>query len=91
MAEQILPRFGPGAVANQLQDLFHSELSLGALCDVLTFALPVPVEWKQKLLEEPNEAVRAKWLLEGFEKIAPSVVAAVAQSNRRFPPDFSTN
>jgi Lon protease-like protein len=91
LAEHILPRFGKGSVADQLNELFHSELSLGALCDVLTFALPVPIEWKQMMLEEPNEEVRAEKLLQGFEKIAPSVSAAVAQSNRKFPPDFSSN
>jgi Lon protease-like protein len=88
LAKHILPRFKGTAIAKQLHDLFHSELSLGALCDVLAFALPIPVELKQGLLEEPDEDVRANQLLEGFETFVPKAVAA---GDRKFPPDFSSN
>ncbi len=91
LEERILPGFRDGPIAKQLDELFHSELPLGALCDVLAFALPVPIEWKQKMLEEPSEDVRANMLLESFEIISPPNVGIVGNPNRRFPPDFSSN
>ena len=66
-------------------------MSLGALCDILTFALPVPIEWKQMMLEEVHEDIRANMLLEGFDMIAPPNVGIVGNPNRKFPPDFSAN
>ena len=91
LQEKILPRFNDGPIAKQLDELFHSELPLGTLCDVLTFALPVPIEWKQMMLEEVREDLRANMLLEGFEMIAPPNGGIVGNPNRRFPPDFSSN
>lgn len=88
---RILPRFSHGPIAKQLHELFHSELPLGALCDVLAFALPIPIEWKQKMLEEPSEDVRANMLIEGFELVAPPNISIVGNPNRKFPPDFSSN
>lgn len=92
LEEKILARFHDGPIAKQLNELFHSELSLGTLCDVLTFALPVPIEWKQMILEERNEDVRANMLLEGFEMITPPKIGVIGGNpNRKFPPDFSSN
>jgi Lon protease-like protein len=91
LEEKILPRFGDTAIVKQLSDLFHSELRLGTLCDVLTFALPVPIEWKQMMLEEANEDLRANMLLEGFDMIAPQNLRIVGSPGRKFPPDFSSN
>jgi uncharacterized protein len=91
LEERILPRFNAGPIAKQLLELFRSELPLGALCDVLAFALPIPNEWKQKMLEEPSEDVRANMLLDGFEMIAPPQISIVGNPNRKFPPDFSSN
>ena len=91
LEERILPRFKEGPIAKQLSELFHSELPLGALCDVLAFALPIPIEWKQKMLEEPSEDVRANMLIEGFEMVAPPNISIVGNPNRKFPPDFSSN
>ncbi len=89
---KIVPRFEDGPVIKQLAELFHSEMSLGALCDVLTFALPVPIEWKQMMLEERDEEVRAGMLMEGFDMIAGTKVAIVGgNESRKFPPDFSPN
>lgn len=90
LEERIMPRFRGGPIAKHLGELFHSELSLGALCDVLAFALPIPLESKQLLLEEVDEDVRASLLLEGFDKIAPGV-GSNGSSPRTFPPDFSAN
>jgi uncharacterized protein len=91
LRERILPRFGDSAIAKQLSELFHSELSLGALCDVLTFALPVPIEWKQMMLEEAHDDLRANMLLEGFEMISPQNIRIAGDPARKFPPDFSSN
>jgi len=91
MRERILPRFGDGQIAKQIEELFHSELSLGALCDVLSFALPMPTAWKQKMLEETNEPSRAAMLLEGFSQISPTQTGVALNPNRKFPPDFSSN
>lgn len=91
LEDKILTKFKEGPIAKQLDELFHSELSLGTLCDVLSFALPVPIEWKQMMLEEPREHIRANMLLEGFEMIAPANINIAANPNRKFPPDFSAN
>ena len=91
LEKRILPRFSDGPIVQQLNELFHSELSLGALCDVLTFALPVPVEWKQRMLEQAHEDVRANMLLEGFDMVSTSKIASIGEMNRKFPPDFSAN
>lgn len=91
LEERILPKFKDGPIAKQLDELFHSELPLGALCDVLAFALPIPLEWKQKMLEEPSEDVRANMLLDGFDMIAPPSISIAGNPNRKFPPDFSSN
>jgi uncharacterized protein len=89
--DKILARFSNSPIAKQLDDLFHSELPLGTLCDVLAFALPLATEWKQLMLEEPREDIRADMLLEGFERLASGDEAPAGKPNRKFPPDFSEN
>jgi len=91
LEEKIVPKFPDGPIAKQLNELFHSEMSLGTLCDVLTFALPVPIEWKQMMLEERNEDVRASMLMEGFDMIAGPTIGIAGGTGRKFPPDFSSN
>ncbi|MBA4066170.1 MAG: peptidase S16 [Isosphaera sp.] len=84
LADAVLPRFGPGHPAReQLRGLFDGELSLGQVCDVLAYALPVPVGVKQALLAEPD-AVRRAAALAG-------AAGAPDPADRRFPPDFSPN
>ena len=46
------------AAVIQLEKLLHSDLTLGALCDVFGFALPIAIEVKQQLLEDVD-VVRA--------------------------------
>jgi Lon protease-like protein len=72
------------AALEQVQRLLDGRLSLAALCDVLAFALPFELPLKQRLLEEPRVAERARLLLERLETLTP-------QAPRRFPPDFSSN
>src|SRR5262249_2854880 len=41
-----------GAVLEQFRKLLQSDLPVGVLCDIISYALPLPVEFKQELLEE---------------------------------------
>jgi Lon protease-like protein len=89
LADRVLPRFASTAQArDQLKELFQGELPLGPLCDVLSFALPLPVEDKQVLLELLDVACRAQRLIEQIDALTP---AAMAAADRKFPPDFSSN
>lgn len=74
-------------VLEQFQQLAESELSLGALCDIFAFALPLDVEFKQSLLEELEVEKRFERLVQHMEKHE----APAPASKRRFPPEFSAN
>src|SRR5262249_21774452 len=54
-------------VLEQFRKLLKSELPLGALCDILAFALPLAVELKQELLEQPDVGLRVGRLLAHLE------------------------
>ena len=85
LANVILPQFDEGGPAQRhLRELFEGDLALGPLCDMLAFALPVPVELKQQLLDEPHVDTRAEILGHALQ-IAP------VDPERKFPPDFSVN
>ena len=88
LAEQVLPRFAAPA-REQLRDLFQGELPLAALCDILAFALPLPVEQKQALLEQLDVGGRAERLLTLLDALGP--VPPGDAADRKFPPDFSAN
>lgn len=88
LAERLLPRFHDKSARDQLQDLFRGELPLGTLCDVLGFALPIPTEEKQVLLELLDVTRRAEHLIQQVEALAPAMTAG---GDRKFPPDFSSN
>ena len=78
----VMPRFiGNETSHEQVEALFDGEMSLGMLLDVLGFALPMPLVHKQAMLEQTDVLARARMLLEA---IAP-------KSERRFPPNFSSN
>jgi Lon protease-like protein len=92
LADALLPRFHAKAAAKeQIRDLFHGELPLGALCDVLAFALPFPPEMKQGLLEQLDVPRRAEQLIRLIEGLQPDPEPVAADPNRKFPPDFSIN
>jgi len=85
LADAVLPRFDADAPARQqLEELFDGETSLGHVCDVLAFALPLPLEMKQALLAEPHVDIRA-------EVMTQAMLVSAARTDRRFPPDFSPN
>ena len=73
----------------QLEKLLHSDLTLGALCDVFGFALPIAVEVKQQLLEEVDVVERARRLIAHLETTSPPEI--IQPPARRFPPEFSAN
>ena len=89
LADKVLPRFAAGPPQDQLRELFRGELPLGALCDILGFALPFPVEHKQALLEQLDVTRRARRLLTLLDALVPS--PGVLDPDHKFPPDFSAN
>jgi Lon protease-like protein len=85
LADAVLPRFAAdGPAHQQLEELFAGEMPLGHVCDVLAYALPLPLEMKQALLAEPHADLRA-------EVIAQALLVSAARADRKFPPDFSSN
>jgi uncharacterized protein len=90
LADLMLPRVTAGPVREQLRELFKGELPLGQLCDVLAFALPLPPEAKQELLEIVGVTDRARQLMEAFRAVVEGAAPAGA-GGKRFPPDFRAN
>jgi Lon protease-like protein len=84
LAEMVLPRFDDGPARRQLQELFDGEMPLGQVCDVLAYALPLPLEIKQSLLAEPHADRRALAMVDALRTSA-------ARADRKFPPEFSPN
>jgi Lon protease-like protein len=85
LAEAVLPRFAAdGPARQQLQELFDGDMPLGHVCDVLAYALPLPLEMKQALLAEPHADLRA-------EVITQALQVSAARADRKFPPEFSAN
>lgn len=81
------------AAQSQLKKLFKGSLTLGMLCDVLGFALPLQLELKQELLEMVDIEERTNMLLTCLEENPPPEPEeeTVRRKARRFPPDFSVN
>jgi uncharacterized protein len=84
LAEVVLPRFDDGPARRQLQELFDGEMPLGQVCDVLAYALPLPMEIKQSLLAEPHADRRVLAIVDALR-------ASAARADRKFPPEFSPN
>lgn len=85
LAAAVLPRFAEDSPARQqLQELFDGDMSLGQVCDILSYALPLPTEMKQLLLSEPHADRRAG-------AITDALLISAARADRPFPPPFSAN
>jgi len=85
LASVILPRFENNDPARrQIQELFDGEMSLGQLCDILAYAMPLPLELKQAMLAEPHAGLRAI-------AITAALRTSASQAKRPFPPGFSPN
>ncbi|MFO0863063.1 MAG: LON peptidase substrate-binding domain-containing protein [Gemmataceae bacterium] len=82
-----VPTWFPGQdqVIEEFRKLFRSNLSLGTLCDIMAFALPLDAEFKQTLLEERQVDRRLCRLVKKLESMH------CPQSQRTFPPGFSCN
>ena len=79
----VLGRFdASGAAFAQLSALFDGDSTLGGLCDRLAYSLPLALPVKQRLLEEPDVAVRVELL---------ATALRLAPAPRPFPPPFSAN
>ncbi|MDB5311427.1 MAG: lon2 [Gemmataceae bacterium] len=85
LSDAVLPRFANDAPARQqLRELFEGDESLGHVCDVLAYALPLPLEMKQALLNEPHVDIRAEIMTQALK-------VSAARAERKFPPGFSAN
>lgn len=90
VSQHVLPWFpAKGAQREHLGKLLQSDMPLSALCDILSFALSLPVEEKQRLLEDLDVGHRVETLLTCLQTKEGS--QPLAHSERRFPPDFSSN
>jgi ATP-dependent Lon protease len=82
--EKMLPRI---ADADELfNKLSMNSVSLGALSDVISYALDMDVQHKQKLLAEKNVDRRTKMLLKHLK-----IASKASQGAANFPPAFSCN
>jgi Lon protease-like protein len=83
LRDAVLARFDPtGPAYKQLVALFDGDTPLGEVCDLLGYSLPLPLQIKQQLLNQPLVTSRATALID-----------AVGVTPRRptFPPGFSEN
>lgn len=85
--EAMLPRLED--VAELFNQLSVNSISLGALTDVISYAIDLSVPAKQALLSEPNVDRRAKMLLAHLKKASGKTAEHPVAT--RFPPAFSTN
>jgi len=84
LRETILGRFEPGGRAfKQIAALFESEATLGYVCDMLGYSLPVALALKQRILNEADVAARAAIMVEALKW--------KAREETEFPPLFSAN
>ena len=85
LAAVVLPQFGDDASARQqLTELFDGDMPLGHVCDVLSYALPLPLEMKQSLLAEAQADQRATAIIDTLR-------ISAARAGHPFPPPFSAN
>ena len=72
-----------------VQELLASELPMGVLTDLASFALPLDAGLKCRLLAECNVDRRARMLLDSLGK--PWKGTPLAPATTGYPPRFSTN
>jgi Lon protease-like protein len=78
-----------GLPPDDIVKLLQSDLPVSALCDILAFALPLTIEFKQQLLEELHVDRRLASLLNYLQTNEP--VPKKPPGEHQFPPEFSTN
>jgi Lon protease-like protein len=80
-----------GPAIEQLRQLAQGDLSIGQLCDLIAYALPLPIDAKQALLEQQAITTRAEMLLGLLNQQPAPPPPAVTPSVRKYPQEFSTN
>lgn len=86
--KRVLPKLSKAH--EPLEQLLDSDISLGALTDVVAYSLNMEISFKKRLLEERNVDARAAMLLTLLEGIKASSTARTARPGK-YPPDFSEN
>src|SRR5262249_37052864 len=66
-------------------ELLEQAEPLGALCDIVSHAISLPPDDKQRLLAEPSVDRRVETILSALRKLA------AFSDHSSFPPPFSTN
>jgi Lon protease-like protein len=69
----------------QLDQLLGSQITLGMLADIVAYTVELDLDWKLRLLAEPNVVNRTQLLLEALAS------RPAARRSRPFPPEFSLN
>jgi Lon protease-like protein len=77
---------GEDAGHKGLLKILESNLKLGTLCDILSYACPLAIDQKQALLEESNIEKRSELLVQGLVNLVRQDI-----DNENFPPQFSLN
>jgi Lon protease-like protein len=92
LVRKVTPYFSANeAGKEQVRELLESDLPLGVLCDIFSFALPLGPEIKQQLLQELRVEARAAKLIGSLDSPPPTEESVEDPPRRGFPPEFSTN
>ncbi len=87
--EEALP--GGQSSSPNLRELLSSDVSLGVLTDLVSFALPLEFQLKCKLLGESDIDVRAMMLLDALESGSQPIDPPGPPSSGTYLPPFSQN
>jgi ATP-dependent Lon protease len=90
--QRTLPMANEAKCEGALQELLSSDVPLGVLTDLASFALPLKTKLKCELLAEVNVDRRARLLLDAMgEPIAKSPAVPGVKQSLGYPPRFSSN
>lgn len=91
--QRVIPTWSASRPNTQemLGRLLKSDLPIATIADVLAFALPLPIEVKQELLENQAIILRVRRLLSYLGTHSPEKPDTPSTTDRNFPPDFSAN
>jgi Lon protease-like protein len=94
LQEAVLPWLAAeGEGRDQFLKLVDSSAPLGTIVDVVSFALPLPADWKQDLLETIDVAERVRRLGQLLKQVKPfrEPDEKLHHRGNKPPPDFSAN
>ena len=75
----------------QIDQLLNSQVSLGRLVDILSFATSLPVVTKQQILSQCSVEERARTLIGALQQLTAAISDGVDPQASSFPPQFSDN